>query len=343
MKQEKGFQLNFFNKFLLFFNGVFLLMAYSVYLNRFFAPSEIPYFNFISIGYPFIFLVACLFVGYWLIVSWRYALIVLVASFGVLNIFTYSYPIGLFQKKSTAKPNLSVMSYNAHFIRDDGTDQFIAKNLADIMMFQEAYEKNFKSIEKELQSYYSEHYGLIAFFSKYPIIETKQINFPTQNNKGTAAYADIDTGKDTIRLVNIYMETMGVDKNLVKSTIEAENSAQVEEKTKKIENKLIAGMLMHEKQLKEIMPYITKSPYPVLVGCDLNATPASYEYQQLNAYLYDSFLQVGKGNATTFHGFRFPIRIDYLFHSKEFIPIDGKIIRKKFSDHYPVIVQYQLP
>ena len=67
-----------------------------------------------------------------------------------------------------------------------------------------------------------------------------------------------------------------------------------------------------------------------------------YEYQYLNDYLYDSFIAVGKGNATTFHGFKFPIRIDYLFHSKHFKPVEGKVIRKKFSDHYPVSVKYKI-
>ena len=53
-------------------------------------------------------------------------------------------------------------------------------------------------------------------------------------------------------------------------------------------------------------------------------------------------MKAGKGNGTTFHGFKFPIRIDYLFHSKQFEVVEAKVIRKKFSDHFPVIIRYKL-
>ncbi len=339
----KGFRLNFFNKIVFLLNFLLLLIAYSVYLNRFFAPSVLPYFNFISIGYSIVFVLVIFFFIYWLFVSWRHAIVIFILSLGVLNIFSLSYPIGFFKNKSTEKPDLSVLSFNAHFLKDDGTDALILENKTDVMLFQEAYESNFRHIKEDLKNYYSEHYNLIAFYSKYPIIETKQINFPEDSNRGIAAYIDIDTGKDTIRIINVYFEPMKIDKGLVKSTIEADNKDEVEVKTKKIENKLVAGMIRHEKQLKDIIPYIRNTKHPVILGSDLNSTPASYEYQQFNRYLIDSYLEVGSGNATTFHGFKFPIRIDYLFHSEDITPIDGHIIRKKFSDHYPVFVNYKLP
>ncbi|WP_068597850.1 endonuclease/exonuclease/phosphatase family protein [Vaginella massiliensis] len=324
-------------------NVLILLMAYSVFLNAFYTPSVLPYFNYLAIGYVLIFCVVVIFLLYWILVSWRHAIGIFILSLGVFYIFSLSYPLNFFKKTSDEKPDLSVMSFNAHFIRDDGTDRLIAENLTDVMIFQEAYEKNFSVLDEVLKDYYSEHYDLLAIYSKYPIIETKQINFPKDKNKGIAAYADIDTGSDTIRIINIYLETMRIDKKLVKSAIEAENSLEAEQQTKEIESKLVAGMIRHEHQLNEIMPFIKQSKHPIIVGSDLNATPASYEYFQLTKYLKDSFLAVGSGNATTFHSFNFPIRIDYLFHSNAIKPISGHIIRKKYSDHYPVFVNYKLP
>lgn len=338
-----AFKLNFFNKMVMLINVLVLMLAYSVFLNAYFSPSALPYFNYISIGYTLVFAIVLLFIVYWVLVSWRHAILVFILSLGVFYIFSLSYTFNFFKKEPTETANLSVMTFNAHFLRGDGTDKLILENLSDVMIFQEAYEKNFKPIENQLKDYYSEHYNLLSIYSKYPIIETKQINFPVEKNKGIAAYADIDTGTDTIRIINIYMETMRIDKNLVKSAIEAENSVEVEKNTKKIENKLIAGMIKHENQLSEIIPFIKNSKHPVIVGSDLNSTPASYEYFQLTQHLSDSYIEVGSGNATTFHGFKFPIRIDYLFHSEEIKPISGHIIRKKFSDHYPVFVQYKLP
>lgn len=336
--KRNRFKLNYFNRFVITINMIVLAIAYSIYLNKFFAPSEIPYFNFISIGYPIVFIFVLLFLVYWILVSWVHFLLILFLSLGTIIPLYLSYPLFKINSPSTEEVSFSVMTFNPHGFRTDGTEDLVKNNLADIILFQEGRKKSHKPIE----GYYAEYYGVLSIYSKYPIIQTNRITEDTPENNGIAAYADIDLGYDTIRVINIYMEPMYITKDLVKDVINSDTTSEMEISSKKIENKLVRGMKLHEKQLKEILPYFEKSPHPIIVGTDLNSTPGSYEYEQLSKYLYDSFIEQGKGNGTTFHGFKFPIRIDYLFHSKQFQVVNAKVIRKKFSDHFPVVVDYHL-
>jgi endonuclease/exonuclease/phosphatase (EEP) superfamily protein YafD len=337
------FKLNYFNRLVLTINVVLLLVAYCVYLNKLFTPSEIPYLNFLSIGFPIIFVVVLLFLIYWLFFSWRHFFVVLFLSSGLFYPIYLSYPLIQFNKKQTDKTDFSVLTYNVHGFKEEGTKELLIANKTDIILLQEGREEQQKKLKgNEFKNYYSEFYGLLSFYSKYPIIETNEIKVDDPDLNGKAAYADIDLGNDTIRVINIYLEPMYIDKALVKDIIHSDNTQEAEVSSRKVELKLVKGMQKHQKQLEAIIPFIKKSRHPVVIGTDLNSTPLSYEYEKLNDYLKDSFIQVGKGNATTFHGFKFPIRLDYLFHSKHLTPVDAKVIRKKFSDHYPVIVNYKI-
>lgn len=337
------FKLNYFNRFVLTINIVFLLIAYGIYLNKYFSPTEIPYLNFLSIGYPILFIFVILFIVYWIFFSWRHFIVISILSLGLFYPMFLSYPIYQPNKVEDKQADLSILTYNVHGFRDEGTMDLLINNQADIMLLQEAYEgQQKKLINKDFKNYYSEFYGLLTFYSKYPIIQTKEIKVGDSELNGGAAYADIDLGYDTIRVINVYLEPMYIEKELVKDILKSDNTEEVSKTSKKVEVKLIKGMQKHEKQIKAIIPYITSSKHPVIFASDLNSTPLSYEYEMINRYLEDSYIKVGRGVATTFHGFKFPIRIDYLFHSKYFKPVEASIIRKKFSDHYPVVVKYKI-
>ena len=63
-------------------------------------------------------------------------------------------------------------------------------------------------------------------FSKYPIVEFQRILSEGNGNVGTAAYADIDIGHDTIRIINVYLESMFIEKKLVKESLESIETAK---------------------------------------------------------------------------------------------------------------------
>ena len=69
---------------------------------------------------------------------------------------------------------------------------------------------------------------------------------------------------------------------------------------------------------------------------DFNDTPVSYAITQMSKNLKNGFLEKGSGLGITYNG-DFPnFQIDYIFASKQFDFKDYKIIKREFSDHYPV-------
>ena len=151
------------------------------------------------------------------------------------------------------------MSFNVHGFKEDGTKELIESNLADVMLFQEAREPAQKKwSEKQLKGYYKEYYGLLTIYSKYPIIQTNTIDSGDTLTIGKAAYADIDLGFDTIRIINLYMEPMQIKKELVKEVITSDTREEIETSGKVIENKLVYGMQMHEKTIRSFSSTYSK-------------------------------------------------------------------------------------
>ena len=99
----------------------------------------------------------------------------------------------------------------------------------------------------------------------------------------------------------------------------------------------------HQTQIDQIKEFADNSPYPVIIGGDFNAVPNSYEYYKISEKLNDVFLEVGKGSGTSFHDFKYPIKIDHIFTSKNIKSVSYKVDRsEKISDHYPVIAEFEV-
>jgi len=339
---KRGFRLTGLDPVFFTFHLLFLGITYSIYLAPHIAPSTFPYFGLIPIFYPLLVFGNILLI---LLLFFRrilYALLFLLLSSGLY--FPLSRTYQYFGKEVAEEPDFKMISFNGKYFKKDGYESFFKNENADLVVLQEVYWKG-KKFEKLKDSvfadYYHEKHSIIQFLSKYPIIETQQILSGENRTTAHAAYADIDTGKDTIRIINVYLESMLIDKDLVRETLDTERA---EENSKKIGNKLSRGFLEHEKQIKQIVPYIINSQHPVILAGDLNSVPNSYEYQQILYRLKDAYHTVGKSSGTTFHDFKYPLRLDYIFHSEEIIPFRIDIRRnQKLSDHYPVIGHFKLP
>lgn len=337
-----GFRLSGWDPVFFTFHLLFVGITYSIYLAPHIAPSTFPYFGLIPIVYPLLVLANILLI---LLLFWRripYALLFLLLSVGLYKPLSKTYQY--FGKDVVSESNFKMITFNAHYLKNDGFESFFKKENADLVILQEVYwrNKNFERLkDSAFADYYHEKHSIIQFFSKYPIIETKKILSGENKTTACAAYIDIDTGTDTIRIINVYLESMLIDKSLVKDALDSETA---EENSKKIKNKLAKGFLEHEKQIKQIIPYIANSKHPVILAGDLNSVPNSYEYQQILYWLNDAYYTVGKSSGTTFHEFKYPLRLDYIFHSYEILPVKVEVLRsKKLSDHYPVIGHFRLP
>ncbi len=340
---DRGLRLRGLDPVLFVSHILFLGFSYLIYLAPHIAPSTLPYFGFIPIIYPILVLANLILI---ILLFWRrtpYALLFLLLSIGLYFPLSKSYQF--FGKSVATVPDFKIITLNGQYLRQPGFAEFFNQEKADVVLLQEVYWRNekFEALkDSAFADYYHEKHSIIQIFSKYPIIEFKRIFSDGDGNAGLAAYADLDLGDDTIRVINVYLEPMFIDKELVKEVV---NDVETAEKNSKVlKNKLTRGFLKHEQQIKQILPYISGSKHPVLLAGDLNAVPNSYEYQQIIYWLNDAYPQIGKTSGTSFHDFKYPLRLDYIFHSSEFLPVKYAVNKNvKLSDHYPVVGYYKLP
>lgn len=322
---------------------LFLGLSYCIYLAPHIAPSTFPYFGFLPIIYPVLVLINLVVI---IFLFWRrapYAILFLLLSIGLYFPLVKTYQF--FGKEVSTEPDFKLITLNGQYLRKPGFVEFFNKEKADVVLLQEVYWRNetFENLkDSAFADYYHEKHSLIQVFSKYPIIEFKKIFSGENNTVGLAAYADLDTGTDTIRIINVYLEPMLIDKKLVKESVNDLEAAEANSIV--LKNKLTKGFLLHENQIKQLIPYITGSKHPVILAGDLNAVPNSYEYQQIIYWLKDSYPKLGKSSGTSFHDFKYPLRLDYVFHSDEFLPTRYEVLKDaKLSDHYPVVAEFKLP
>ncbi len=87
---------------------------------------------------------------------------------------------------------------------------------------------------------------------------------------------------------------------------------------------------------------IQKSPYPAIICGDFNDTPMSYTYWKLSRGRRDSFKDAGKGFGATYSMLQPLLRIDYILSPKDVRATSHKIVKLKYSDHYPVVATFAM-
>jgi endonuclease/exonuclease/phosphatase family metal-dependent hydrolase len=240
------------------------------------------------------------------------------------------------------KDGLHIMSYNTMSLLykkvhryDDNHDaiaKFIKKENPDIICLQETYWKNWNFG----YPYQGKSHSSYSILSKYPVINDGVL--PIVNNKlKPFHFADIVWKKDTIRVINMHMASYKFTKDnydLIK--LDKTEQEEVTNGVISILRKLKKGLKKKQKQLKVLLPFIKKSPYPVFLCGDLNDISHSNTYHQIKNLLNDSHKSAGFGLGSSIHTVPFPLRIDYIFYSKEYRCVNHTILSKKLSDHLAI-------
>lgn len=350
-----------FKHMVLWLNIAFIALLLFSYLAPYVNPQKFVLPSYLGLFFFYIVLVNLAFVVFWLLWSkWYFLLsaVVLLAGYQSIN---RSLPYRFSENRITAPGAIKVMSYNVRVFNrynwnKEGSVKAIAdfarSQNADIICFQEfgvnnkysatsestvtgAF-KNWKHryIEYSKGSSKNLKHGL-AIFSKYPILRTGIIEGGSRHN--FSVYADIKKGDQTIRVVNCHLESIRLDKK-DKSMLDIleQSNQQITEDVGVIGHSLAVAYKNRAKQANEIEQHVSKSPFPVIICCDMNDTPMSYAYKKLKGDLNDGYVVSGKGNGTTYNG-QYPwLRIDYIFHDSRFTSNGFKSHKVTFSDHFPV-------
>lgn len=323
-------------RFLSIINALVLLLCYCCLLNQFVGPNATSLFQFISLGFPILLIINCLLIFLWLFIKPSYALISLFLSLFLVIPSNRIY--NLYDNNVSPTSNFKIMSYNVYYFFEDreGIKNLIKKEKPDLIMFQEIGD-HIEDILPKSKKYYANDFSDLGIASKYPIIEINKIN--DGDKKLRSSYADIKINNDTIRAINVYLAPFHIEKKLVKSTI---NKDKFQESYKILYKKLTEAFKKHQKEVNIIKKFVENSPHPVILGGDFNSVPNSYEYFKLKANLDDTFYNKGEGLGTTFHNFKFPIKIDYIFTSKKFKTHSAYVKQVHFSDHFPIFAEIKL-
>ncbi|WP_228375825.1 endonuclease/exonuclease/phosphatase family protein [Chryseobacterium taiwanense] len=242
-----------------------------------------------------------------------------------------------FTSKKDEIANLKIVSLNTKGgkLGVENIEKYINQQNADLVLLQEDGDLNyqFEGLERQKKV------PVVSFYSKFKIIDHKDLQLYQKFN-AFAERIDIEIKGKNYRFINIYLQPFKFEKNMVKLN---GNSDEDEAKIKNIIKRLIPTFKDHQEQIDIIKQEIDNSPYPVFVVGDFNSVPNSYEYYKASEGLNDTFVEVGRGSGTSFHDYKFPLRIDYVFTSKIIQPISYRVDRNvNISDHFPVISTFKL-
>lgn len=259
--------------------------------------------------------------------------------------------IGLNVSQNAPPQSIRVMTYNTHglhFIhhaklntRETKTNELFSfmntYGEADILCTQETNNYATKLIKERFQFPHQHQIPYIgtAIFSRFPIIKTGNIEFKTKVN--SCIWADVSINGKTVRVYSVHLQSNQVSGETEKVMSEGQiRQKETWSSIRSIVSKVKYTSRIRAQQAETIAAHIHQSPHPVIVCGDFNETPQSYAYRLLSSKLKDSFKEKGLGFGTTYAGSIPALRIDYILTSPIFQITDHRILKKAYSDHYPV-------
>lgn len=275
----------------------------------------------------------------------------------------------LFKGKKSPSHTFSVINYNIgsfhmrpYVYKNTDSARIALKNWllqpeADVQCYQEftnyPWSKEFNLIgqlERSGTPYYfsqEEETPHVAYsrtgtliISRFPIISSGDLLAST-NGFNRIAYADLKIELDTVRIINVHLESMGLGNFDPRS---ANDLGAMEASARTILDKLKMGVFERSRQIRQLGAFIDASPYPIICVGDFNDLPYSYSYQFLKKKMKNTFEESGKGLGFTYNGGTLKVlRIDNQFYTSRVHSVGFETLKQiKFSDHFPLRGEYEI-
>lgn len=272
-----------------------------------------------------------------------------------------------FHRPKKVANTLDVLNYNVfgfhHSTYPENIDKtqasvaYVTNTKADIKCFQEfnsmSNQKDFRVFEAVTKKnpyyvinsiYGTERIFSLAIFSKYPIIHEEKSLFgqePGRDNGNGYLLADIALKNDTVRVINLQLQSMGIRVTRVVEEVKGKAYSQAKEETRSILSSLKKGFINHAEEIEQIERLIDESPYPVILCGDFNETPYGNAYGHIRDRLKNAFEEAGSGFGFTLNRSPKFVRIDNQFCSESIEVLDFQTHHHiKSSDHFPILAKY---
>lgn len=348
---------NVFSGILLSINAalalLLLICAYGPYLD----PLHHPYLTNAGLAFPIFFFTNILFLFFWLLYKWKYALLPFLALLVCYHQCREYMPINIF-RPNPSEDCFKFLSYNVMAFEADKPNKKDSPNEilvylqdcnADIICLQEyilGSRLQKKDIDKALSKYpYRHHLSLanglngLGCYSRYPILEAIPVEYPSKAN-GSIIYK-IKKDDDTLMIINNHLESNKLtikDKKMYRDLLLESEKKEIKSHSRYLVGKLAEAVKIRAVQAKKVADIIKNNKSSTLIVCgDFNDSSLSYTHHLLEKGLTDAFTQSGNGMGISYHQSGFYFRIDNILISKNLksylCTVDDRI---KNSDHYPI-------
>ncbi|MBA6154244.1 endonuclease/exonuclease/phosphatase family protein [Gelidibacter maritimus] len=337
-------KLNLIDKFLFFLNSIAATILLLAYILPYIEPKRFAFLSVLSLTVPFLIILNLLFVVYWLLKVKKQLLLSL-----IILLIGFNHVASLYKMSASKQvddiDNIAVMNFNVRlfnvfkWIPDidaaQEISQFIQEKKPDIISMQE-YRPDDGLKLKDYHRFEAVGGERIkngqAIFSKFPIVNTGSIEFPSTYNN--AIFADVVRGKDTIRIYNVHLQSLKIDAN---------SDPLKNEAAENLFRRVGSTFRMQQAQADLFLEHKANSTYKTIICGDFNNTAYSYVYKKIKGdYLRDAFVEAGNGFGRTFDFKFFPVRIDFILVDQNFDINGFRTYNVKLSDHFPIMSKVKL-
>ena len=211
-------------------------------------------------------------------------------------------------------------------------EKFIKIKNPEIICFQE-FDKVLSPEFKDYPYKYFHSFGSninrgSCIYSKFPILKRGKINFDNSNHGGI--YIDIKKGRDTLKIINIHFESIGLSRK---------DTLFVESDFFSLNNKIQKTFNKQKIQASKISDFLSKIEIPAIICSDLNNNAFSIPYKKMSIEKKDAFVEAGNGFGHTYFFGLFPLRIDYILVDKSLKVLSFSTFEENLSDHKPIMAK----
>lgn len=367
-----GWYKLFAKRFFLLLNALFALLFLLVCLIPYVDAANWWVLSLLGLGFAALFLLLVLFIFFWAVVAPRYillSLLTLAIGYKSIAVFFAANSPSTFTYRKPAT-TIRVLSWNvARFLElsrnNNAKSQkrlkmldLIRQQNADVLCFQEFYHSTDSNLYNNIDAvkalgypyfYYSwdrdgykQWFGQ-AIFSRYPIVDSSVLHYPSPSQRETLIRADIRIGGDTLRFFTTHLQSVKFKRQDYENIEEIKNREDsLLQNSRSVFQKLKLGIILRAQQAGIVKEILSDSPHPFVITGDFNDVPNSYTYFKISENLQDAFLKKGFGIGRTFSALSPTLRIDHILTTKDFEVLQFNRQVKSLSDHYMIVADLKL-